>query len=219
MGARPPGLVTARHRRESRLPCVGFAIILGTGRRHRVSGRAYAFGRNRRDMDPITYSPIGVVHSPFVSPAGMPIQSVAAGSISGTIELDPRFEDGLADLAAFSHLILVTHFHQVTGYALQVVPFLDDRPHGIFATRSPRRPNPIGISIVHLDEIAGTTLYIHDVDVVDGTPLLDLKPFVPAIDNRQTDEIGWFADRLDRLPTVRSDHRFTGDESSGGGGG
>jgi tRNA-Thr(GGU) m(6)t(6)A37 methyltransferase TsaA len=170
-------------------------------------------------MDPITYTPIGVIHSPFVSTAGMPIQSVAAGGIAGTIELDSQFQDGLSDLAAFSHLILVTHLHQVTGYALQVVPFLDDRPHGIFATRSPRRPNPIGISIVRLDAIAGSTLYIQDVDVVDGTPLLDLKPFVPAIDNRQTERIGWFADRLDRLPTMRSDHRFTVDESSAGGGG
>jgi tRNA (adenine37-N6)-methyltransferase len=169
-------------------------------------------------MDLISYTPIGVIHSPFVSTVGMPVQSVAAGGIAGTIALDPQFQDGLSDLAAFSHLILVTHLHQVTGYALRVVPFLDDRAHGIFATRSPWRPNPIGISIVRLDAIAGSTLYILDVDVVDGTPLLDLKPFVPAIDNRQTEQIGWFADRLDRLPTVRSDYRFTGDDSSGGDG-
>jgi tRNA (adenine37-N6)-methyltransferase len=157
-------------------------------------------------MEPITYTPIGVIHTPFVSMAGMPVQSVASGGVAGTVELDPQFADGLSDLASFSHLILVTHLHLVTGYALQVVPFLDDRPHGIFATRSPRRPNPIGISIVRLTAIVG------------GTPLLDLKPFVPAIDNRQTDEIGWFADRLDRLPTVRSDYRFTADGSGGSGG-
>jgi tRNA-Thr(GGU) m(6)t(6)A37 methyltransferase TsaA len=170
-------------------------------------------------MDPITYTPIGVIHTPFDSTAGMPVQSVAAGGVSGTIELDPRFQDGLSDLEAFSHLILVTHLHQVIGYALQVVPFLDDRPHGIFATRSPRRPNPIGLSIVRLVAIAGSTLYIQEVDVVDGTPLLDLKPFVPAIDNRQTEKIGWFADRLDRLPTVRSDDRFTVGDRSGRAGG
>jgi tRNA (adenine37-N6)-methyltransferase len=171
------------------------------------------------DMDPITYTPIGVIHTPFESTAGMPVQTVAAGGIAGTIELDPRFQDGLSDLSAFSHLILVTHLHQVTGYALKVVPFLDDQLHGIFATRSPRRPNPIGISIVRLDAVTGCTLHIRDIDVVDGTPLLDLKPFVPAIDNRQTEAIGWFADRLDRLPTMRSDYRFTGNDSSGGAGG
>jgi tRNA-Thr(GGU) m(6)t(6)A37 methyltransferase TsaA len=161
-------------------------------------------------MDPIIYTPIGVIRSPFASTVGMPVQGVAAGGFLGTIDLDPQFLDGLADLEAFSHLILVTHLHQATGYALQVVPFLDDRPHGIFATRSPRRPNPIGLSIVRLNAIIGSTLHIEDVDVVDGTPLLDLKPFVPAIDNRQTERIGWFADRLDRLPTTRSDERFTG---------
>jgi tRNA (adenine37-N6)-methyltransferase len=131
-------------------------------------------------MDPITFTPIGVIHTPFDSTAGMPVQSVAAGGIAGTIELDPQFQDGLSDLSAFSHLILVTHLHQVSGYSLLVVPFLDDQPHGIFATRSPRRPNPIGISIVRLDAIAGCTLHIQDIDVVDGTPLLDL----PALRTR-----------------------------------
>jgi tRNA-Thr(GGU) m(6)t(6)A37 methyltransferase TsaA len=96
----------------------------------------------------------------------------------------------------------------VSGFDLQVVPFLDDRRHGIFATRSPRRPNPIGLSIVRLVAVNGSTLQVEDVDVIDGTPLLDLKPFVPAIDNRETQQIGWFADRLDRLPTARADARF-----------
>jgi tRNA-Thr(GGU) m(6)t(6)A37 methyltransferase TsaA len=161
-------------------------------------------------MDPIIYTPIGVIHSPFTSTVGMPVQSVAAGGIAGTIELDPQFLDGLADLEEFSHLILLTHLHQMSGYALRVVPYMDERSHGIFATRSPRRPNPIGLSIVRLNAIIGSTLHIEEVDVVDGTPLLDLKPFVPTIDNRQTDRIGWFADRLDRMPSTRSDERFTG---------
>ena len=159
-------------------------------------------------MEPVTYTPIGIVHSPFTSIVGMPVQSVAAAGIAGSIELDLRYREGLRDLVGFSHLLLLTHLHQVTSYALQVVPFLDDRSHGIFATRSPRRPNPIGLSIVRLVGMHGCTLHIEDVDVIDGTPLLDLKPFVPAIDNRQTGQIGWFAERLDRLQTTRADNRF-----------
>jgi len=159
-------------------------------------------------MDPITFTPIGVIHSPFTSTAGMPIQTVAAAGVVGSIDLSPHLQSGLKDLAAFSHLILLTHLHQVTSYALEVVPFLDDQPHGIFATRSPKRPNPIGVSIVRLVGISGCTLHIEEVDVVDGTPLLDLKPFVPALDNRETEQIGWFAERLHRLETVRADNRF-----------
>ena len=159
-------------------------------------------------MDPVTYTPIGVIHTPFTSMVGMPIQTVAAAGVEGSIELDSQFKNGLKDLAAFSHLILLTHLHRVTSYSLEVVPFLDDRPHGIFATRSPRRPNPIGVSIVRLVGIADCTLHIEEVDVVDGTPLLDLKPYVPALDNRVTAQIGWFAERLDRLQTVRADNRF-----------
>jgi tRNA (adenine37-N6)-methyltransferase len=160
-------------------------------------------------MDPITYTPIGIIHTPFASTVGMPIQSVGAAGTPGTIELDSRLQDGLTDLQAFSHLILVTHLHLVNGFALQVIPFLDDHLHGIFATRSPRRPNPIGLSIVRLVGITGSTLQVEDVDVVDGTPLLDLKPFVPAFDNRETTHVGWYAERLDRLPTARADDRFS----------
>jgi tRNA-Thr(GGU) m(6)t(6)A37 methyltransferase TsaA len=159
---------------------------------------------------PILYRPIGVVRSPFRHTAGMPIQSVAASGVGGTIDLDPAYADGLRDLEGFSHLILLTHLHLVQHYALNVVPFLDDRPHGIFATRSPKRPNPIGFSIVRLIRIEQSTLYVEDVDVVDGTPLLDLKPYVPTFDVRETDQIGWFAQRLDRLPVTRADERFEG---------
>jgi tRNA-Thr(GGU) m(6)t(6)A37 methyltransferase TsaA len=155
-------------------------------------------------MDSITYTPIGIVHTPFSTLEGMPVQTVAAAGVAGTIELDPQFEPGLKDLGAFSHLILLTHLHQVTRYSLEVVPFLDDRPHGIFATRSPWRPNPIGISIVQLLEMSGCTLHIADVDLLDGTPLLDIKPFVPTFDHRDADQIGWFAGRLDRLQSVKS---------------
>jgi len=159
-------------------------------------------------MDPVSFRPIGVIRTPFAESAGMPIQAVAAIGIAGRIELDPALEAGLADLEGFSHLILVYHLHQVTAPRLTVTPFLDDTTHGIFATRSPARPNPIGISTVRLIGIDGTTIDIEDVDMVDGTPLLDLKPYVPAFDDRGGARIGWFAERLGPLADTRADERF-----------
>jgi tRNA-Thr(GGU) m(6)t(6)A37 methyltransferase TsaA len=160
-------------------------------------------------MDAITYTPIGVVHSPFTTLEGMPLQTVAAQGIPGTVDLEPAFRKGLRDLEAFSHLILLTHLHRMTGYALEVTPYFDDQPHGIFATRSPRRPNPLGLSVVRLIAIEEGRLLIEDVDLLDGTPLLDLKPYVPAFDTRETARIGWFAGRVDRVHTARADDRFS----------
>ena len=163
-------------------------------------------------MDAITYAPIGVVRSPFRTLDGMPLQSVAAQGIAGAVELEPEFQAGLKDLEGFSHLILLTHLHHMTGYSLEVTPYLDDKPHGVFATRSPRRPNPIGFSIVRLVAIETNgqgRVLIEDVDVLDGTPLLDLKPYVPTFDARATERIGWFADRIDRVHTTRADTRYS----------
>ncbi len=160
-------------------------------------------------MDAITYTPIGVVHSPFTTLEGMPLQTVAAQGIPGTVDLEPAFRKGVQDLEAFSHLILLTHLHRMTGYALEVTPYLDDQPHGIFATRSPRRPNPLGLSVVRLIATEEGRLLIEDVDLLDGTPLLDLKPYVPAFDARETARIGWFAGRVDRVHTTRADDRFS----------
>ncbi|MFN8623552.1 MAG: tRNA (N6-threonylcarbamoyladenosine(37)-N6)-methyltransferase TrmO [Chloroflexota bacterium] len=156
----------------------------------------------------ITYRPIGVVRTPFTRSEGTPIQSVAATGIEGTIELDPELAPGLADLDGFSHLVLVTHLHRVGSARLTVTPFLDDRPHGIFATRSPARPNPIGLSVVRLLAVEGSFLRIADLDLIDGTPLLDIKPYVPELDDRAGARIGWFAERLHRLPETRADGRF-----------
>jgi len=160
-------------------------------------------------MTAITYTPIGVVHSPFATAHDMPLQTVAAHGVQGSIELYPEYRVGLKDLDGFSHLLLVTHLHLMTESAVTVVPFLDTQPHGIFATRSPKRPNPIGLSLVRLLSITDGILRIEDVDLVDGTPLLDIKPYVPAFDSRETDRIGWFWGRLDKVFTVRSDNRFS----------
>ncbi len=138
----------------------------------------------------------------------MPIQPVGARGIPGTIELQAEYEDGLKDLDGFSHIILVYHFHLSAGSSLQIRPFLDDTPRGIFAIRAPRRPNPMGISVVRLDKIEGTTLYISNVDIVDGTPLLDIKPCVPDFDCLEDVRIGWLADRSSRAADKRSDGRY-----------
>lgn len=158
----------------------------------------------------VTYRPIGVIRTPFDSTDGMPVQSAsdAAIGVEGRIELEPGLVEGIVDLEGFSHLILLYHLDRVSGTRLTAVSFLDDRPHGVFATRSPTRPNPIGLSTVRLLAIEGATLRIADVDMLDGTPLLDLKPYVPFLDDRPDPRIGWYADRADRLSSVRSDNRF-----------
>ena len=135
-------------------------------------------------LDAITYIPIGVVRSPFTTLEGMPLQTIAAQGVRGSVELAPAFRAGAKDLEAFSHLILLTHLHRMTGYSLEVTPYLDDHPHGVFATRSPRRPNPLGLSVVRLLAVEDGTLLIEDVDILDGAPVLDIKPYVPAFDAR-----------------------------------
>ena len=159
-------------------------------------------------MDPIEFRPIGVIRTPFTTVDGMPIQASAAEGASGRIELDPGYVDALQDLDGFSHIILLYHLDRTGPARMHVTPYLDDREHGLFATRSPARPNPIGLSTVRLVSIAGNVLEIADVDILDGTPLLDIKPYVPALDDRPEARIGWYTDRLDRLIGARSDRRF-----------
>lgn len=160
-------------------------------------------------MLPITFQPLGVIHSPFTDPVGMPIQSVAAQGVAGWIELLPDYHEGLLDIEGFSHLWLIYHLHRIEGASLTVTPFLDTQAHGIFATRSPRRPNPIGLSLVRLTGREGPLLRIEDVDVLDGTPLLDIKPYVPTFDVREASAIGWFANKVDQVHVTRADNRFS----------
>ena len=159
-------------------------------------------------MQGFTCFPIGVIRSPFKEISGMPIQAKGAEGISGSVELDRKFAEGLKDLEEFSHVILIYRFHLSEGYSLEVKPFLDDHYHGVFATRAPRRPNPIGISIVRLVRVERHILHIEDVDVVDGTPLLDIKPYVPEFDVRPADRIGWFSGKAGLVHETRADERF-----------
>jgi len=159
-------------------------------------------------MTTIIYKPIGVIHSPFEDVEKMPIQPSGGKGIKGEVELDKEFVPGLKDLEGFSHIILIYHFHLSKGYSLEVIPFLDDNPKGVFATRAPRRPNPIGLSVVRLTGLKENTLFIEDVDIVDGTPLLDIKPFVPEFDNRDSEKIGWLRSKVKDVKMVKADKRF-----------
>lgn len=159
-------------------------------------------------MQPVSYLPIGVVRSPFMTTHGMPIQAVAARGVRGRVELDPAHAEGLADIEGFSHLILLYHLHEVTAPQLSVTPFLDTASHGIFATRSPARPNAIGMSTVRLLSVDGCTLEVEGIDILDGTPLLDIKPYVPQFDDREGARIGWYADRVQAVGETRADGRF-----------
>ncbi len=152
--------------------------------------------------------PIGVIHTPFVKAEGMPIQPSGAVGVTGTVEVFAEYREGLLDLEGFSHVILLYHFHRSQGSKLTVVPFLDSSPHGVFATRAPRRPNPIGLSVVQLAKIEDGILHVQQVDVLDGTPLLDIKPYVPEFDMPSGVRTGWLEQSGDAVVEKKSDDRF-----------
>ena len=156
----------------------------------------------------IEYQNIGLIHSPFKNIREMPIQPVGASGIKGIVEVFPAFTEGLKDVEGFSHIILLYHFHQIKESMLLVTPFLDSQPRGVFATRAPKRPNPIGLSIVKLDDIEGNILHVENVDILDGTPLLDIKPYVPEFDNHPADRVGWLEKAKGRVRNQKSDGRF-----------
>ncbi len=157
----------------------------------------------------IEYTPIGTIRTPFTKPEDMPIQPAGAKGISGTVEVFETFAAGLKDLDGFSHIILLYFFHQSSGYQLKIVPFLDTKPHGVFATRAPKRPNPIGLSIVKLKRVDGRILYIENIDVLDNTPLLDIKPYVPEFDAQKDVRTGWLETLVKTEINRKSDDRFS----------
>ena len=156
----------------------------------------------------ICYRPIGVIHSPFKEPREVPIQASAARGVEGTVEVFPEFEEGLRDIEGFSHIILIYHFHRAAFKGLLVEPYMHEKEHGVFATRAPARPNRIGISVVRLLERRGHLLKVADVDILDGTPLLDIKPYVPEFDVRENVRIGWLEENVHKLEKTRDDGRF-----------
>jgi tRNA-Thr(GGU) m(6)t(6)A37 methyltransferase TsaA len=156
----------------------------------------------------IKFSPIGIIHSPHKDVKGMPIQSSGAKGIRGTVEVRKKYAGGLKDLDGFEYVILLYHFHLSKGHALEVKPFLDNSLRGVFSTRAPKRPNAIGMSIVRLLRVEGNALHIEDVDILDGTPLLDIKPYAPEFDVRKTKAIGWLSRKAVKAVTKKADGRF-----------
>ncbi len=159
-------------------------------------------------MHEIKYKQIGIIHSPFKEPKGTPIQPSGAHGIIGSVEVFPEYAEGLKDLDGFSHIILIYNFHLVSHWELLTKPFMDDQLHGVFSTRASARPNSIGLSTVRLINIKENILSIQDVEIVDGTPLLDIKPYVPEFDIRKVEKIGWLEKNIHKLNKSKDDERF-----------
>lgn len=161
-----------------------------------------------RNSDLIEMNPIGIIHSAFKSIKGMPIQPAGAEGVKGTVHVFEQYRQGLQDLESFSHVILIYQFHRTKGYDLLVVPFLDTKKRGVFATRAPKRPNPIGLSIVLLDKIEDGVLHVRNIDILDGTPLLDIKPYVSIFDSFDRTRNGWLHNKDREAARKTSDNRF-----------
>lgn len=161
-------------------------------------------------MKSIQFESIGEIHTPFKELEGMPIQPIGAQGVKGEIHIKPEYSEGLKDLKDFSHLNLIYHLHKIDSYKLEVKPFLDTKTHGIFATILPKRPNPIGLSVVKLDEVKNNIVYVSNVDILDKTPILDIKPYVPQLYEDTIDDlkIGWFETKHKDAKNKKADDRF-----------
>ena len=159
-------------------------------------------------MEDVVLRPIGIIHSGFKETKGTPIQPASGMKVKGTIEIFPEYAEGLDDISGFSHLILIYYFHRSFGFKLKVKPFLDENLHGVFATRAPFRPNPVGLSVVKLVSLNKNILEIENIDILDGTPLLDIKPFVPDFDAVEDATIGWVAKSKNKIANTLNDGRF-----------
>jgi tRNA (adenine37-N6)-methyltransferase len=164
---------------------------------------------DRRAVEPVVYRPIGLVASAHTDLDGMPLQPIADTSGESRIEVFEAHRGCLDDLDGFSHLWVIAHLHETTGWDPAVPTFLDDTTHGTFATRSPRRPNPVGLSLARILAVEELAVVVDGIDLLAGTPVLDLKPHVPLFDVPQEDvRSGWFDGRAERVFRRRSDDRF-----------
>ena len=154
----------------------------------------------------ISFTPIGVIHSPFKEQKGTPIQPRFARDARGEVHVDKAYVDALADLEGFERIWLLFHIHRAGGWRPAVVPYRDTVKRGLFATRAPSRPCPIGLSAVRLLSIVGNVLTVEGLDVLDGTPLIDIKPYVPTFDAYPDSRAGWFDQSASR--SEQADERF-----------
>jgi tRNA-Thr(GGU) m(6)t(6)A37 methyltransferase TsaA len=159
-------------------------------------------------MSKIIYNSIGIIHTPFKTLENIPIQNTGGQGEMAKIEIFKEYSDGLKDLKDFSHIILLYHLHKVFHSELHVKPFMDHVKHGIFSTRSPVRPNPIGLTVVKLIEINNNILIVENIDMLDQSPLLDIKPYLPLIDDNQDFKLGWLTGKAENFKDIKSDKRF-----------
>lgn len=157
----------------------------------------------------ISLNPIGIIRSPFNELKNMPIQPKGAGDIEGEVIIDEEYLDGLRDLEGFSHIYLIYRFHLASRVELTVTPFLDNEKRGVFSTRSPLRPNHVGMSIVELVRIENNKLIVKGIDILDGTPLLDIKPYIEKFDHVENSRSGWMTAEEGEVRKKRSDERFS----------
>lgn len=156
----------------------------------------------------ITFKPIGIIHSPFTKLENMPIQPTGSLGTQGTIEILPEFTEALQDLDGFSHFYVIYYFHMTSGWKARVKPFLDDQKRGLFSTRAPKRPNPIGLSLLEIISIQENIITVNNIDILDNTPLLDIKPYVPQFEPAENIRIGWLTNNIAEAKEKRSDKRF-----------
>jgi tRNA-Thr(GGU) m(6)t(6)A37 methyltransferase TsaA len=150
-------------------------------------------------MKEVIYKPIGIIRSPYKDPSKTPKYPQAVRNVRGSIEILPELVEGLKDLEGFSHIVLIYHMHLAKSFSPIVKAYLDGKEHGVFSTRSPSRPNAIGLSVVKLVEVVGNTLIIEDLDIIDGTPLLDIKPYTPEFIDLSSIKIGWIENHKEKF--------------------
>lgn len=203
---------TERHLERAIVGAEGFERTLGLGRLANARA-ALSFVEavlDRSPGEPIVYRSIGIVRSPHASLEGMPLQPIADPTGAASIEVEEPYRPALRDLEGFSHVWVVAHLHEIAGWEPLVPTFLHDARHGALATRSPRRPNPIGLSLTRIAGVRGDGVDVTGIDLLDGTPVLDLKPYVPLWDSPEDEpRIGWFEGRAEQVFERRSDARFT----------
>lgn len=156
----------------------------------------------------IIFKPVGIIHSPYKTVENMPIQTSASKDVEAVIEIFDQYKEGLSDLEGFSHIYVIFFLNMVREPKLKVIPFLDTVERGVFATRSPARPNPVGLSLAELVSVNENLLKIRGVDMLDGSPVLDIKPYVPDFEKYEKVRIGWFEGKTHKADDILSDMRF-----------